>query len=439
MGRQPDGPVRDSQLSLLYAQLQLFLRPFDTVSRRFARYGDVYRVQNKGSALYVFRHPDHIKEILVTQASAFDKAHTAFKRLSLVLGDALLTSDGDRWRRQRRLVQPAFSRQRLVEYSTAMVDEAMLAAERLGRGGRFDMSREMNALTLGIVTRTLFGQKLEEGGRTGRAMLELNRWFGTPPVLLQLLPHLTQRFDRTVRELDAVIEQLIAAKHGAADGGRDLLSALMSAQEDGESLSARELRDQLLTLYLAGHETTSHALTWTLYLLSRHPHVCARLDEEHARVLGGRLPSFEDLSALPYTEQVIKEALRMYPPAFLLPRHVNREVTVGPYTLPRDSELVIWSYITHHDPRWFPEPYSFRPERFVPETEAARPKYAYLPFGAGHRACIGQVFAMAEAQLVLATLMPRLRFAYAARRSPGLRLGVTLAPKRGMPMHVSAR
>lgn len=430
---QPQGPRAGSKLRELYTQLQLLSNPMPTVSARFARYGDVYRVQNQGSQpLYVFRHPDHIKDILVTQAGAFDKGHAAFRRLSRVLGDALLTSDGERWRRQRRLVQPAFSRKRLTEYSADMVAEAERSVARLRRVGRCDLSREMNALTLGIVTRTLFGQAQQEGQGTGQAMLELNRWFGTPPALMRFIPGAAQRFDHAVAQLDGAIDRMIEARRGADDAGRDLLSALMAARDEGEALTPRELRDQLLTLYVAGHETTSHALTWTFYLLSRHPEARARLEAELAGVLAGRSPTFDDLAALPYTEQVIKEALRLYPPAFLVPRRVTEDVTVGGYGLPRGAEVVIWIYQTHRDPRWYPEPDQFRPERFADGAEARLPKCAYLPFGAGQRACVGQMFALVEAQLVLATLAQQVRLEYRGWRAPKPGLGVTLAPRGGL-------
>jgi cytochrome P450 len=290
----------------------------------------------------------------------------------------------------------------------------------------------------------LFGQSLDEGGDTQRAMFEFNRWFATPEQLARFVPGRAARFDRSLKTLDGIIDRLIANKSAeaasGADTSNDLLSALMSARdEDGAQLTSRELRDQLLTLYLAGHETTSHALTWTAYLLSQNPRAAKLLDEEHARVLGGRLPTFEDVASLPYTEQVIKESLRMYPPAFIVPRHTHEATTIGPYAVPANSEVVIWIYHVHHDPRWYPNPSEFRPERFEPDAEAARPKYAYLPFGAGQRACIGQMFAMLEAQLILATLWPRLRFEYAGRRRPKLQPGLTLAPRGGLPMRVHAR
>jgi cytochrome P450 len=424
-----------------FLQLQLLLDPLATVGRRFARFGDAYRVRQQDSWLYIFRHPDHIRDVLVTNAAAFDKQHSAFQRLSLVLGDALLTSDGERWRRQRRLVQPAFARPRMIEYGEMMVDEAARICEQLARGGKVDLSREMNTLTLRIVTRTLFGQALDDNAATGAAMLELNRWFATPGPFMKLIPGAQDRFERAQATLDSVIDGLVEAKQRSLSQGEraggDLLSALMTARdEDGAALTPRELRDQLLTLYIAGHETTSHALTWTLYLLTQNPNARAELHAEHVRVLAGRLPTFDDLAALPYTEQVFKEALRLFPPAFVVPRRACADTFVGEYAIAKGSEVVIWSYHTHRDGRFYPQPECFRPERFAGAEDAARPKYAYLPFGAGQRACIGQMFAMTEAQLILATLLPRLRFEYMGKHAPRRRTGVTLAPRGGMPMRI---
>jgi cytochrome P450 len=438
---QPGGPGPRGPLRTALVQLQFLLDPLDTVARRFARFGDAYRVRQEDSWLYVFRHPDHIRDVLVTNAAAFDKQHGAFQRLSLVLGDALLTSDGERWRRQRRLVQPAFARPRLSEYGAVMVEEAARSSERLAQGGTFDVSREMNRLTLRIVTRTLFGQALDDSAQSGAAMLELNRWFATPGLVMRLIPGAQQRFERAQATLDGVIDGLIEAKRRSLARSEsapgDLLSALMSARDDdGAALTARELRDQLLTLYIAGHETTSHALTWTLYLLSQNPNARAELHAEHARVLGGRLPTFDDLPALPYTEQVFKEALRLYPPAFVVPRRACADTFVGEYAVAKGSEVVLWSYHTQRDGRFYPQPDAFRPERFAGAEDALRPKYAYLPFGAGQRACIGQMFAMNEAQLILATLLPRLRFEYIGKHPARPRTGVTLAPRGGMPMRI---
>jgi cytochrome P450 len=445
-GAQPAGPAPRGLVSTLISQLQFLRDPFKTVQQRFERYGNIYRVVQGKSAFYVAREPEHVREVLVSNAAAFDKQHSAFQRLSLLLGDALLTSDGERWRRQRRLVQPAFARPRLIEYSAVMADEAAKLLERLPRGTRIDIAREINGLTLRIVTRTLFGQELveAENGETARAMRDLNRWFAVPALFLRLTPGARKALDRAMITLDAKIAQLIEAKREQLtrepERCTDLLSALLSARDaDGAALAPRELRDQLLTLYLAGHETTSQALTFTLYLLSQHPHAQETLHAELERVLQGRTPGYADLERLPYTEQVVKEALRLYPPAPVIPRRAALDATLGPYEIPRGSEVVLWSYLVHRDPRYYPQPERFLPERFTPEAEATRPKGSYLPFGAGQRACIGQAFAMIETQLVLATLAAQLRFEHAGRGALRLRAGVTISPRGGMPMRVYAR
>jgi cytochrome P450 len=442
VAKQPAGPAPRGPVQTIISQLQLLRDPFGTVQRRFERFGNIYRVQQGDSAFYVTREPDSVREVLVTNSQLFDKRHSAFKRLSLLLGDALLTSDGERWRRQRRLVQPAFSRARLVEYSAVMADEAAKLLERLPRAGAIDISREMNSLTLRIVTRTLFGQELQDDGESAQAMRDLNRWFAVPPIFLRVVPGAQRRLQRAIVLLDAKISQLIQAKREQLEREpercTDLLSALLAARDaDNAGLSERELRDQLLTLYLAGHETTSQALTFTFYLLSQHPHAQETLRAELERELQGRTPGYADLERLPYTEQVIKEALRLYPPAPVIPRHVADDTQLGAYAVPGGSEVVLWSYLIHRDPRYYPEPERFLPERFTPEAESARPKGAYLPFGAGQRACIGQAFAMIEAQLIVATLAAKLRFEYAGKAGPlRVRPGVTLSPKGGMPMRL---
>jgi cytochrome P450 len=443
-GLQPGGPGRRSPMQTLIAQLQLLRDPFGAVQKRFERFGNVYRVLQGDHAFYVAREAPLVREVLVSNASAFDKQHSAFQRLSLLLGDALLTSEGDRWRRQRRLVQPAFARPRLVEYSALMADEAVKLLERLPREQTVDIAAEMNALTLRIVTRTLFGQEHPEDRETAQAMRDLNRWFGLPPLFLRLLPVGRIKLERAMRMLDAKIAHIIAMKREQLvrepERCTDLLSALLAARdEDGAPLSSQELRDQLLTLYLAGHETTSQALTFTFYLLSQHPHAQETMRAELEQVLQGRTPSYADLEHLPYTEQVIKEALRLYPPAPAIPRHVATDTALGPYAVSRGNEVVLWTYLIHRDPRYYPDPERFLPERFAPEHEAARPKGAYLPFGAGQRACIGQAFAMIEAQLIVATLGAKLRFEYAGKGPVRVRPGVTLSPRGGMPMRLYAR
>ena len=448
---QPPGPPRaDTFLRRTRHYARMMVDPVGVVAERFERYGDIYRVQFADRALYALRHPDHIRDVLVNEASAFGKGHSAFVRLGYVLGDSLLTSEGENWRRQRRLVQPAFAPARLREYSEVMVDEAARSTEALARGAArtHDLSKEMTSLTLRIVARTLFGQRTDDNPRVARAMTWLNRAFGSPELLPRGVPTPDRlRMRRAIADLDAAVYELIAQRsadlsRGGADRPRDLLQRLLDArdeQSDGKGLSPKEVRDQLVTLYLAGHDTTSHALSWTFYLLSQNPTAQQALDDELAHVLGGRLPQLTDLPALVQTERVIKEAMRIYPPVMAIPRRAVCDTTIGRYSVPAGSEAVIWVYRTHHDPRFYPDPERFMPERFDDDHSAARPKHAYLPFGAGQRACIGQSFAMIEAQLIVATFAQRLRLRYAAKQAPRMRIGVTLAPKGGLPMHVSAR
>ncbi len=427
----------------------MMLDPIGAVTRRFERYGDIYYVQLASNGLFVVRHPDHIRDVLVTNAGAFGKGHSSFSRLSDVLGDSLLTSDGEDWRRQHRLVQPAFAQPRLVEYSAVMVEEAARSADELARanGGERDLSAVMTALTLRIVARTLFSERLEDGSTIARAMSWLNEAFGTPELLPASVPTLRRmRMRQAIEELDATVYALIDRRTAQLATGTarptDLLQRLLDARDeqgDGQGLSPKEVRDQLVTLYLAGHDTTSHALSWTFYLLSQHPAAQHALARELTTVLGDRLPTIDDLPALTYTDWAIKEAMRIYPPVMAIPRSASQDSMIGSYHVPAGSEVVMWIHRTHHDPRFFPDPERYRPERFDEATSEARPKHAYLPFGAGQRACIGQAFAMIEARLIVATFMQRLSLRYSGKRAPGLRLGVTLAPKGGLPMQVGKR
>ena len=448
---QPPGPPpADTLLRRMRHYAAMVIDPVGAVEKRFERHGDIYRVQFADNALYVLRHPDHIRDVLVTHASAWGKGHSQFLRLNDVLGDSLLTSDGEDWRRQRRLVQPAFAPARLAEYGDVMVEEAIASADALAAAGGAmrDLGKEMTGLTLRIVARTLFGQRADDGPRITRAMAWLNEAFASPDFLPRALPTRGRlRMRRAIADLDSTVYDLIAQRSAAladarGERPRDLLQRLLDARDDehtGHGLSPKEVRDQLVTLYLAGHDTTAHALTWTFYLLSQNPGAQRELERELDRELGGRPPCFGDLPELVYTERVIKEAMRIYPPVMALPRRAVRDTRIGPYAVPAGSEVVIWVYRTHHDPRFFPEPHRFIPERFDDASSATRPKHAYLPFGAGQRACIGQSFAMFEAQLIVATFVQRLQLYYGGARPPGLRLGVTLAPKGGLPMQVYAR
>jgi cytochrome P450 len=452
--RPPGPPPRDSLLAHARYFTGFLLDPIGFVARRFDRYGDIYYAPSAGTGLYVIRHPDHLREVLVTRASSFHKTHSAFARLSLVLGDGLLTTDGDTWKRQRRMVQPAFSSARLAGYAGVMVQEAARAAgagdaEGAWRDGEVrDISREMMELTLRVVSRTLFGHDVPARhiDVVGHAMRVFQTSLVRPDVLPAWMPSPQRRkLEGALDALDAMTYGIIAARRASPAREPDLLQMLVDAVDDegdGGRLGEKELRDQLVTLFLAGHETTSHALTWTLYLLSRNPRAERALHEELDHVLGDRDPTYEDLARLPYTEQVIHESMRLYPPVYSMARRAHEDTAIGPYAVPAGSEVILWIYMTHRDPRFYPEPDAFRPERFTPDEEAKRPKLAHLPFGAGPRACIGKVFAMMEARLVLATLARRWRFELAPGRRGGSVVPqprITLVPRGGMKMRLVAR
>lgn len=447
---KPDGPAprRGGALGRIRYGLNFLLDPMGFVGGRFTRYGDTYFVGAEHQpGLYVMRHPDQLEEVLITKAKSFRKQHTAFAQLSQVLGDGLLTSDGETWRRQRRLVTPAFSRARLEGYAEAMGREAAAETDRWSDGEERDIAVDMMEMTLRIVCRTLFGHDASadtEAVRRSMATFQSSLLGLGLPIPKWLSP--TQwRLRRATAALDAIIYGVIEARRRTGppnDGPPDLLQMLLDARDeegDGEGLSDSEIRDQLITLFLAGHETTANALAWTFHLLAQNPGVEAQLHEELDRVLRGRPATFADLAELPYTEHVFLEAMRLYPPVYVLARQAAEDVTIGRYAIPAGSEVVLWLWHTHRDPRFYDEPWAFRPERFEKAQVAARPKGAYLPFGAGPRACVGQRFSMIEGQLALATIASRFRLESASREAVEIRPRITLAPHGGLRMRVHAR
>lgn len=442
----PGPPPRDGIVANARFFVRFLLDPIGFVRGRFEAYGDIYYAPSRGTPLYVLRHPDHLREVLVTRASSFDKTHSAFASLAQVLGEGLLTSDGETWKRQRRMVQPAFAHARLAGYASIMGEEARRTLAGWRDGEVREMSGEMMELTLRVVSRTLFGHDVTPGhiADVGHAMKLFQdvlvrqdpfpAWVPTPR---------RRRFAASLAALDGMTYGIIAARRASpARGHTDLLQMLVDAVDeegDGGHLSEKELRDQLVTLFLAGHETTSHALTWTLYLLSQNPEAERALHAELDAVLAGRDPGYDDLARLPYTGQVVEESMRLFPPVYSLARKAREDTEIGGFPVPAGSEVILWLYMTQRDPRWFPEPGAFRPERFAPEEEAKRPKLAYLPFGSGPRACIGKVFAMVEARLLLATLAQRYRFELVRGHRVAVKPRITLVPKHGMKMIVRGR
>lgn len=449
--RVPPGPPqrRGGVLGDVAYYLRFMRDPMGFVAGRFETYGDLYYTPTPDGGLYVLKHPDHLREVLATRSASFAKKHTAFETLQKVLGDGLLTTDGEVWKRHRRMLQPAFNKKRMAGYAESMADEARVTEARWGDGQRVDMSREMMELTLRIVGRTLFNHTMgTDTDHVKAAMSSFQSLLSRPDVLPEWIPSPQRRkFRRALGSLDAMIYGMVHARRAIepAAAPQDVLQMLLGAtdnedgDEDGGGLTATEVRDHLVTLFLAGHETTSHALTWALYLLSQNRDAWDRLTGELDTVLGDRMPGYEDLEALPYTEAVMSEAMRLYPPAYMVARRAVADTEIGGYQVPAGAEVVAWIYMTHRDPRWYPQPLAFRPERFEPEARAALPKMAYVPFGGGPRACIGAAFAMVEARLILATLASRYRFELEPGHRVAIQPRITLVPKGGMPMIVRAR
>lgn len=409
-------------------------------------YGDVVFLRYGRRPVYLLSHPDHLEYVLVANPRRFVKSYVV-RLLRPVVGDGLLTSEGDFWLRQRRLAQPAFHKARLATYGDVMVGCAQRVTSRWRDGESRDIHAEMMRLTLDIVARTLFGAEVErEATEVAGAMHVLMAAFARRrssllPLPLALPTPGTLRLRRAVAQLDAVIYRIIARRRATGEDREDLLSLLLRARDEGDGtrMTDRQLRDEVMTLFLAGHETTATALSWTWYLLAQHPAVAERLEAELDEVLAGRAPTVAELPRLRYAELVLLESMRLYPPAHSISREALQDCEIGGYPTPRGTTLLMSQWVLHRDPRHFPEADRFQPERWAGGLAERLPRFAYFPFGGGPRVCIGSGFAMMEATLLLATIAQRFRLGLV----PGVRVrpdpSVTLRPVPGMPMIVRER
>lgn len=411
-----------------------------------ARYGDVVRLRLPSGPGYLLGHPDAIKRVLVTDNRNFVKSR-ALERAKRLLGDGLLTSEGDFHLRQRRLAQPAFHRERIESYAAAMVAFAERTAERWRENAQLDVGKEMMRLTLSIVGKTLFGADVEsDADDVGRALTEVQTLLPLSLVPFSEFFDLVRlpsnvRFWNARAKLDAVIYRIIERRRGAGEGG-DLLSTLLAARDaegDGAGMTDRQLRDECMTLLLAGHETTAQLLTWTWYLLSRHEGEEARLHTEIDAVLQGRPPAVDDLAVLQVANRIVLESMRLYPPAWLIGRRALSSFEVGGYVIPARSIVLLSPFAVHRDARWYDQPERFYPDRWLPGREVERPKFAYIPFGGGPRVCIGEHFARMEAVLVLVTIAQQWRLRLAPGHVARLDPLITLRPRDPMPMTPVAR
>ena len=411
-----------------------------------ARQGDVSQITLGYERVALLMHPDDIRRMLVTEQRRFSKGR-ALSRTKRLLGEGLLTSEGEHHLRQRRLVSPAFHRERLVGYGATMAECAGRAQEHWRDGDVRDVHEDMMHLALVIAGRTLFDADVERDTRDVAEVLDLSlRMFNYALLVgraFEYAPVAWVRRMRAARErMDALIYRLIAERRASSADRGDLLSMLVAARDgdgEGAGMTDEQLRDEIVTLLMAGHETTANALTWAWYLLSRNPEAEAALHAELDRVLGGRPPAVHDLPNLRFTRAVLAESMRLYPPAWAVERLALEDFEAGGYTIRRGSLVVASQYLVHRDPRWWEEPERFDPWRWMPERQATRPKFAYFPFGGGTRICVGEHFAWMEGTIVLASIAQRWLLRHEEPAPPVPQPLVTLRPKGGLRMRLEAR
>jgi cytochrome P450 len=410
-------------------------------------YGDVVRSRFLYVHAYFLYNPNDIEALLTTNAKSYQKARSLrspfFHRL---VGNGLVTSEGDFWRRQRRLAQPAFHRQRISSYGDVMVEFANRTISKWQKGEIRDVSRDMTRLTLEIVVKTLFNSDVSnDADHVGQILTGLVRPFASQATLKWILDNRLptpahKKYFNAVAEIDRIVFRIIAERRARGYDEGDLLSMLLQAQDDdGSQMSDAQLRDEVMTLFLAGHETTALALSWSWYLLATHPLAEQRFHAELVEVLGGRTPNVSDLPKLKYTEMIAKESMRLYPPAYAVGREAIEETEIGGYRVPKGNQVFAFQWVTHRDPRFFHNPDEFEPERWSSDMSERLPKYAYFPFGGGPRQCIGNYFAMMEIVLLLATIGQRFQFSLASDEPVEVLPVLSLRPKNGIKVVVSER
>jgi cytochrome P450 len=441
-------PVLGSALDLRKSQIR-------TYERVMREHGDVVKLvvgpPGVRFDLYCVFHPDGVKAVLAGSREGYSKGNRFYQQIAQSFGWGLLTSEGELWRRQRRLVQPLFTRRQIAAYAELMAEEAAAVAGRWDRatrnGGSVDANAEMVGLALRVVGRAIFGDDVARAGAVlDSAFPVLNR-HTFRRAMSPLAPPASwptpdnRRAARARRALYEVVDELIAHRQRAGADGEDLLSRLLLARDPdtGEAMDLQQVRDEALIFLLAGHETTSTALTFTLHLLGRHPSEQQLVLDELDAVLDGRPPTLDDAPALERTAMAIKEAMRLYPPAYALGRLSVTENEVGGYSIPAGAYVVVSQFATHRHPQFWDDAEAFDPARFTPEREGARHSHAYFPFGGGPRACIGSHFAMLEATMAVALLLQRFRISSDQEDVPLDTEGITLRPKGAVPIQLAAR
>ncbi len=412
------------------------------------KYGDIFTFRVGTQRAYFIKSPAYIKEVLKTKQSSFVK-EDFLKRGKIILGEGLVTSDGDIHRRQRRLVQPAFHNDRISACASTMVDFAQLTAAKWEDNTEVEMTQEMLHLTLRIVAKTLFNADVEKDARDfGEVLSSFLELFNLlifpfeedgdrpPDTTAKAITHAREK-------IDEIIYRLMDERRKSGEDAGDLLSVLMkstNSEDGGQRMSDQQLRDEMVTIFLAGHETIANAMTWTWYLLSQNPEVEQKFHEELDSVFtGNRAPTIEDIPALEFTRNVFAESMRLFPPVWALGRKATEDCVIGERPIPKDSIILMSQYVTHRDPEYFDEPEKFKPERWTLEMQESLPDFAYFPFGGGARRCIGEQFSWTEGILLLATFGREWRFRMDSAREPEPLFLLTLRPKRPLNFVVEKR
>ncbi|CAM4397763.1 cytochrome P450 [Paenibacillus tarimensis] len=435
--------------------LDLGANPLKFFSSCTDKYGPVVKLTlEKDRDMYILSRPEDIRYVLVNTQKQFKKGYQRDRILNLVLGNGLITSEGDFWLRQRRLSQPAFHQSRINSYAAVMIQSASRMLESWQDGEIRDIHQDMMHCTMEIVARTLFNVDLsssEDAKTVGRALDQVlhqyvkqstsvsRRLLEMLPVQLPLRGHAELR--QSVEELDRMIFTIIEQRRQQEDQDHgDLLSMLLQARDDdGTGMTDEQLRDEVMSLFLAGHETTANVLGWSFYALGQHPAAYRKLTDELDKVLQGRLPGMEDIPRLAYTQSIVKESMRLYPPVWMISREALTDVEFDGCTLPAGCEIALSQWIMHRHPDYFPEPKSFIPERWTSEFEENLPPYAYFPFGAGPRVCIGSNFAMMEAVLLLAAVAQSYTLELLPEHAVVLEPSITLRPRNGIKVKLTTR
>jgi cytochrome P450 len=419
--------------------------PLASFLRYTLKFGDVVRYRGLWIT-HQITHPEHILQVLQTNAANYRKGRD-YRILKLSLGEGLLTSEGNLWQRQRKMTQPAFQSQQIAGFMRLMEEQSLAMLNLWDKRARsaevFDVVPELMRLTLNIVSHALFTTSLESDLDCIQDALTVGRDYSVERAwsvvrIPQWLPTPSNRRHRaSLARFHSVIDRMIAERRSTPDRINDLLTMLMEARdENGAPMPARQLRDEVATLLTAGHETTTLVLAWALYLISTRPDVVEQITSE-IRFLNGRAPTYEDLSRLRYTRMVAEEAMRLYPPVWVISRTAVSHDVIGGYEVPAGSEILIFPYVTHRHPRWWPDPDRFWPERFLPQNSAGRLRGSYIPFGAGPRTCVGLNFAMTEILVVLALFLQRFRLELAVDPSQiKAEPSVTLRPNPGVPIRL---